>query len=239
MTDAERLEKRLSEVTTLAGGLVHEIRNPLSTANLNLQLLQEDWQDPQSQKEQRALKKIQTVRREVQRLDRILEDFLGFVKAGKPERKRININTVLAEVVEFVESDAERKGIQVRTFYDRALPDSLLDDGLLKQAFLNILVNAQQAMPEGGDLMIRTSEADGLIEIDITDTGTGIADEALRRIFEVYYSTKTGGTGLGLPTTRRIIEGHDGEITIQSEEGKGTNVRVALPIVQNEPEPSE
>ncbi|NUO08162.1 MAG: two-component sensor histidine kinase [Candidatus Brocadia sp.] len=222
--------ERLAFVGTLAGGLAHEIKNPLSTLNINLQLLMEDVQGMTGGNSKKAFAKIQALQKETQRLEEILNDFLRFAKGQKLELKDHDINEVLDEVVDFVTPEIKQKKILILKSYDADLPPCRIDSNLIKQAILNIIINAEQVMENGGELMIRTSRNKKFIQIDITDTGAGIPKNIIDKIFQVYFSTKKTGTGLGLPTTKRIIEEHKGTITVQSEEGKGTNFSIKLPV---------
>lgn len=222
--------ERLAFVGTLAGGLAHEIKNPLSTLNINLQLLKEELQSMTGENGKRAYVKTQVLQKEVQRLDEILNDFLRFAKGQELELKDHNINEILDEVVDFVTPEIKQKKILILKSYDANLPLCRIDSNLIKQAILNIIINAEQAMGNGGELMVRTSRDNKYIQLDITDTGSGIPKDIVDKIFQVYFSTKKTGTGLGLPTAKRIIEDHKGAISVQSEEGKGTNFSIKLPI---------
>lgn len=222
--------ERLAFVGTLAGGLAHEIKNPLSTLNINLQLLKEELQSMTEENSKRAYIKTQVLQKEVQRLDEILNDFLRFAKGQELELKDHNINEILDEVVDFVTPEIKQKNILILKSYDANLPLCRIDSNLIKQAILNIIINAEQAMGNGGELMVRTSRDNKYIQLDITDTGSGIPKDIIDKIFQVYFSTKKTGTGLGLPTAKRIIDDHKGIISVQSEEGKGTNFSIKLPI---------
>ncbi len=222
--------ERLAFFGTLAGGLAHEIKNPLSTMNINLQLLKEDIQSMVGDNSKRASHKIQALQREAQRLEEILNDFLRFARGQKLELKTEDMNEVLDEVVDFVTPKLKQKNILMLKSYDAYLPLCRVDKNLIKQAILNVIINAEQAMAHGGELMVRTARDKKYIQIDITDTGTGIPKDNVDKIFQIYFSTKKTGTGLGLPTTKRIIEEHKGTIAVQSEEGKGTNFSIRLPI---------
>lgn len=221
--------ERLAFVGTLAGGLAHEIKNPLSTLNINLQLLKEELQSMTGENCKRAYTKTQVLQKEVQRLDEILNDFLRFAKGQELELKDHDMNEILDEVVDFVTPEIKQKKILILKSYDADLPLCRIDSNLIKQAILNIIINAEQAMENGGELMVRTTRDKKYIQIDITDTGPGIPKDIIGKIFQVYFSTKKTGTGLGLPTAKRIIEDHRGTISVQSEEGKGTNFSITLP----------
>lgn len=222
--------ERLAFVGTLAGGLAHEIKNPLSTFSINLQLLMEDVQGGKGENRKKAYSRIHALQREVHRLEDILNDFLRYAKGQKLELENCNINEVVDEVVDFITPEIKQKKILILKSYDIHLPPCRIDINLVKQAILNIVINAEQAMEQGGELMIRTSCDNKFIQIDITDTGSGIPKDSLDKIFQVYYSTKKSGTGLGLPTAKRIIEEHKGMITVQSEENKGSNFSIKLPL---------
>jgi len=225
--------ERLAFAGTLAGGLAHEIKNPLSTLNIHLQLLKEYLQKTIGTSEEHTRKvyrKIEIIQKEAQRLEEILNDFLRFAKGQKLELDHCNVNEIIEEVINFAMPEIRQKNIVVLKSYHPGLPLCYLDSKLIKQAFLNIVINAQQAMNHGGELMIRTSKVKQFVQIDITDTGHGIPKDSLNKIFQVYYSTKSTGTGLGLPTTKRIVEDHRGTIGVQSEKGKGTNFTIQLPI---------
>jgi len=217
-----------ASLTTLVGGLAHEIRNPLSTININLQLLKEDWLDAGSPREKRALKKLDLIQAETQRLQETLDDFLRFIRIEDLELESHDINALIDEIVRFIGNEIRLKGIDIVRFYDYNLPRCMLDVKFMKQAFLNILMNARQAIEKDGQIMIRTSRSGEMLCVEITDTGIGMPHNVLERIFTPYYSTKESGTGLGMPTTKRIIEKHAGTIEVQSDRGHGTSVIVHL-----------
>ena len=224
----------------LADGLAHEIKNPLSTMSINLALLQEDWEragavrnpsDPQrTPREERSLKRIRTLQREVNRLEQILEDFLHYARGGEVNRKPTDISRIVRELLEFVEPEDERAQIRHHVDLPVGLPLVLVDEARIKQAILNLLVNARQAMAQGGELLVRVRRMGTQVEVSITDTGSGMSSEALARCFDEYWSDKPGGTGLGLSTARRIIEEHGGTITVISELGRGSSFSIYLPL---------
>ncbi len=232
--------RRIRFLVRLADGLAHEIKNPLSTMSINLTLLQEEWEragavrnpgaPERTPREERSLKRIRTLQREVQRLERILEDFLDFARGGDVNRRPDDIARIVQELVDFVEPEDESVGIRHHVDLVLGLPLVLVDEAQIKQAVLNLLVNARQAMPEGGELLIRARRIGTQVEISVTDTGTGMGSEKLERCFDEYWSDKQGGTGLGLATARRIIEEHGGTITVLSEEGRGTSFSICLPL---------
>ena len=237
MEKRARDAERLAHVGRLAGGLAHEIKNPLSTLNINLQLMAEDWEDDDTSDGRRLCSKIGVLRREAKRLEDILNDFLRFAKETQLQPTLCDVSQLVDEVLDFISPEAQSLHIQVRRSLGDNLPPCSLDADLFKQALLNLLINAEQAMPNGGDLMVHVRRRGRRVQIDVTDTGAGIPKDDLDNVFQVYYSTKKGGTGLGLPTARRIVEDHKGELRVQSEVGKGTNFQVLLPFADS-PEPA-
>jgi len=235
--DSERRAREaehLAYVGTLTGGLAHEIRNPLSTLRLNVQLLREDLERPGHPMEPRLVRRLDTLQQEACRLQQILDDFLNL--AGKHEVRLAPrpLNPILEDVLEFYADRLQRAGIQVRTNLAEGLPPVQVDPDRFKQALANLILNAESAMPDGGDLMIATEGHRRGVRLHVTDTGSGIAQEDLDRIFQPYYSTRAGGTGLGLPTVKRIITEHRGALEVHSEVGRGTRFTIHLPAAEAE-----
>jgi signal transduction histidine kinase len=225
----QRLVDQYTEIARLAGGLAHEIKNPLSTIRLNMELLAEDFQQPQSPRERRALAKANVVQRECQRLQDLLDNFLNFAKVRRLNLQSTNLNGQIREVLDFFRPKAAESGIEVIDYLASDLPTVLLDREAFHGALLNLVLNAQQAMPDGGQLVVRTyATADG-VALDLIDTGCGMDEKTKSQIFDAFFSTKRGGSGLGLPTARKIIEAHDGRISLQSAPGHGTKFTIALP----------
>jgi signal transduction histidine kinase len=217
-------------LATLTAGLAHEIKNPLSTINMNLQLLQEEWANPKTPKESRTYRKLQTLQGEVQRLKHTLEDFLRFIRSEALECEPTDINELLADVAEFVEPELARAGIELREQYSAELPPCMADPRLLKQAILNPILNAQQAMPQGGQILLRSSREAHWLRVDIIDNGPGIPDSIRDKVFAPFFTTRPDGVGLGLAMTTRIIEQHHGRMDLQSAPGKGTDFIIRLPV---------
>jgi signal transduction histidine kinase len=226
---ASRLRAQYAEISQLAGGLAHEIRNPLSTVSLNLDLLAEDFQNPESARDRRVHARIDRLRHEVHRLYGILENFLRFAGIQDLKLEACDLNGVVEEICDFYEAYAATKSIVMRTQFASDLPPIRLDKDLFKQALLNLMLNAEHAMPSGGELILTTSSQGSWVLLEVTDTGVGMTDEVLARIFDAFYSTRSGGSGLGLPTSRKIVEAHGGTIHVQSEPGKGSQFSIRLP----------
>jgi len=237
-THAEAAD-RLAELATLTGGLAHEIRNPLSTLKVNLQLLSEDWRGADEAAEsdlcRRSLSKIETLRGEADRLQEILDDFLRYIGRQELQPTRADLNDLVDDLLVFFRPQATAQKVQVRATLCAEPLTCNVDVAKFKQALLNLFVNAQQAMPDGGELMIRTSaDAESRACIEVIDTGCGIAPDEMGRIFEPYFSTKREGTGLGLPTARRILRAHGGMIDAHAEPGRGTSFTLRLPLASGQ-----
>jgi signal transduction histidine kinase len=228
---SRRWREQYTEIAVLAGGLAHEIKNPLSTIRLNLQLLAEDLAESTAIRDQRALQKINTVERECQRMQDILEDFLRFSRVGIEDLRTTScdLNAVVQEMMDFVSPQAADLGIELVPYFHSNLPHVQLDCELFKQALLNLLLNAQNAMPAGGQIVLQTQPVHENVQLDVIDNGVGMTGETVAQIFRPFFSTRKDGSGLGLPTTRKIIEAHKGTITVQSEVGKGTRFTLTLP----------
>ncbi|HMD54944.1 MAG TPA: ATP-binding protein [Phycisphaerae bacterium] len=223
-------QHQLAQLCELAAGLAHELKNPLSTVKLNLQLLQEDLAKlPGAQSSQ---SRAATLRKEVDRLSQTLDDFLRFAGRLEIRTQSVKLNDLVRDLIDFFQPQAAAAGVRLHASLSPADPVCQLDANLFKQALLNLMLNGIQAMPKGGELIIRTHVDQGRAFVDVSDTGVGIALDTMPRIFEAYFTTKKGGTGLGLATTRRIIEEHRGHIWVTSEPGKGTNFRMELPMAR-------
>jgi signal transduction histidine kinase len=217
----------------LAGGLAHELKNPLSTIGLHLTLLQEDWVEEDSSKARRTIRTIDTLRNEVERLNNILEDFLRFARTDSLEFNPAPINTLIEQVIAFSAPEAERCSVQLHSYLDLNLPNIWLDKARVRQVLLNLIINARQAIEstaKAGNISLISRKDGAFLVIDIVDDGPGMDSDTLDSCYDVYYSTKSQGSGLGLATVRRIVEAHGGEMSIESSPGSGTKVHLRFPL---------
>ncbi|HEV7300518.1 MAG TPA: ATP-binding protein [Tepidisphaeraceae bacterium] len=221
--------QRLAELGTLTSGLAHEIKNPLSTIGLNLQLLKEDLpqDDPNHP---RLVARLNSVVREANRLKDILDDFMRYAGRIELELVPTDVGELLEDLVDFFTPQAQLAKVQLRLKKPPTPLMARIDERHLKQTILNLMLNATQAMTEGGELILGARPEGTFVVIDVIDTGPGIAADRVDRLFDAYYSTKPGGTGLGLAIAKRIIEAHHGTITLQSQLGKGTDFTIRLPL---------
>ncbi len=222
----------------VAGGLVHEIRNPLSTLRLNLQLMEEDWEGDPDSRAVRTLERIQTLRREVSRLEDVLNDFLRYAGMRRLDLAEADLNRVIEETATFFAPECVRARVDLAFYPDLRLPLMRLDERLFKQALMNLLLNAVQAMEgrPGSQLYVRTRLEGDQARVDVIDNGPGIPEGIRERVWDVYFSGRKGGTGLGLPTARRIVEEHGGTLRFATEVGKGTDFQMVLPLRGPAPE---
>ena len=233
--DSSRLRaETYAEFAALVGALAHEIRNPLSTIRLNMELLAEDFEqtDPESptkQRDRRAKAKIDLVRQECDRLQKLLGDFLDFARQETLTLEPGSLNAEIDQLLDFFAPRARDAQVEIIRYLDPELPMVRLDRETFRSAVLNLLLNAVQAMEAGGQLVVRTRAAGLGVLLELIDTGPGMDAETLAKVFRAFYTTKQGGSGLGLPTARKIVEAHGGTIDIESTSGRGTKVTIWLP----------
>lgn len=214
----------------LIRGLAHEIRNPLNSLNAHLQLLQEDIASDERLKDGREyLVRIEKIRDEVQRLNRILNDFLRYMRLPDPKLAPTDMRSLVEEVLDFIEPESRRLGIEVRREVE-PVPQVMADSAQIKQALLNLILNAHDAMPKGGRMTLSVKPEGRFVRVDVSDTGAGIPPQMIEKVFEPFYSTKSEGTGLGLSMVKQIMDNHSGKIKVKSEEGKGTTVSLFFPV---------
>jgi len=239
-----QMADRLAYVGTLASGLAHEIRNPLNAMNMNLQMIEEELpcrqapeegRRPADTEDTRAL--LESTKGEIKRLERLVSNFLAYARPAPLNPEERDLNATLDDVVRFLRADLASKGIDVETRLAPGLPPVEMDESQIKQALMNILINAREVLGQGGRIEVATDHgADRTLEIRVSDNGPGIPPGKIDKVFQAFYSTRSGGSGLGLPIAQRIVENHGGRIEVESELGKGTTFRILLPRRQR-PQP--
>lgn len=252
-----RRAENLASLTTLAAGVAHEIKNPLGSISIHIQLIQktiasrmrfltEEYNCEKARiKEDNEINEIEEqyniiqqylgiVNEEIDRLNKIVVDFLFAVRPMKMELRKQNVNTIIQEMTDFVQFELKELNITLDLQLADDLPFINFDERFLKQALLNLIKNAMAAMPDGGTLSIRTSVNDSVVLIVVCDSGDGIPEENLSKIFEPYFTTKETGSGLGLTLVFKIIREHQGEISVKSKLNEGTCFTISLPVPQEE-----
>lgn len=214
------LSSRLAALSRLTGGVAHEIKNPLNAMALQLEVLRTklDGEHPE----------VAVIAREIKRLDNVVKTFLNFNRPVELDAKALDLNQVVSQVVDLVAPEAAAKQVRMDINLQPGL-NTNGDANLLQQAILNIIKNGMEAMPDGGTLTVRTTRDGGDCRLEIGDTGAGIPPELRDRIFNLYFTTKQNGSGIGLATTFRVVQLHGGVIDFESQPGKGTTFRLRFP----------
>ncbi len=227
-----RQADKIGALGTMAAGMAHEIKNPLSSMKVLSQLFPLKFNDEEFRK-----KFMEIMPKEISRIDRIVESLLGFARAASPKFVPVDLKTMIEDDIAYFNEQARNSKIKIMTeFAEIPLIDA--DPDQLSQVFSNLILNAIQAMPEGGELRLKTREGSKTenilrtIEIEVSDTGHGISEENLKKLFDPFFTTKYAGTGLGLTISHSIIDGHKGTIDVKSQAGKGTTFIISLPVKQ-------
>ena len=227
----ERLREaeHLSGIAQLARGIAHEIRNPLNFISLSIDHLREKYIPLKSGEKEKFESLITSIKHEIQRLNKLVGDFLDYGRPLRLSLQDVDMGSLMEEVISLVWAKAENDGIKIHR-QCRELPKLYLDTGCI----FNVILNAFQAMPSGGELTVSTKASDSIASIIIEDSGIGVSKENLPKLFDLFFSTKSTGLGLGLAMTKRIVEEHGGKVDFQSIEGKGSTVTISLPITVNQ-----
>ncbi|ATC63055.1 PAS domain-containing sensor histidine kinase [Nibricoccus aquaticus] len=231
-TEARIESERTSSILLLAAGVAHELGNPLNSLTIHLQLIERRLKKLKAAKDKDSealAESIRVCQGEVQRLDGIITNFLEAIRPRPPDLAETHLTEVLAEVLNFQHNELEDRGITVEAELPESLPVILADRNQLKQVFFNLIKNAMEAMEPGGALRMRTWSDDEFVFLSFGDTGSGIKQEDLVKLFQPYQTTKVGGSGLGLMIVQRILRAHGGQIGIESNPGVGTVVTVQFP----------
>ena len=242
--------ERIQALTLLAASVAHELGNPLNALSIHLQLMEREIRklgqpaagvdEPLAKRDGDAdevrdiaaklEKYIGVAKGEVNRLDYIVTQFLQAIRPSRPKLKKSSLTDTIEETIELLRPEFDNRGQAIKLEFAKGLPLALFDAAQIKQSLINLMKNSMHAMSTGGELTLRTGEAGGGVWVSLTDTGGGIPQEQIKRIFEPYYTTKEKGSGLGLMIVQRIVRDHDGRLELVSHGGKGTTFRIWLPI---------
>ncbi len=229
-----RRAENLAALTTLAAGIAHEIKNPLGSIGIHIQLIQKAIRNRETIKREDIENYLNVINEEVDRLNRIIVDFLFAVRPMNTKLEDSDINQVIKGLLDFVKYELEESNVKLEVHLEESLPKIKLDAKYFKQALLNLIKNALYAMPNGGILRVETGRTGDMVFVKVTDNGVGIPKSIIDKIFEPYFTTKDFGTGLGLTLVYKIVKEHMGEVTVESKEGKGTTFTLSFPIPQKE-----
>ncbi|MBX3207701.1 MAG: HAMP domain-containing protein [Labilithrix sp.] len=220
--------ERLAAIGKMAAHVTHEIRNPLSSIGLNIELLEENLAEAGTSGEPLTL--LQAITREVQRLEHLSEEYLRVARLPQPRMESEDLAAKVREIVAFAKPEMDRAGLGLELDVEDDIPLVLFDEGQIRQAILNVLRNAREAMTDGGTIRVYVRAEGMSVVVGVDDEGGGIPEDVRSRIFDPFFSTKGEGTGLGLAITRQIVEAHGGSIAVEPREDKGTTFRLLLPI---------
>jgi len=222
-----QVSERLAALGRITAGVAHEVKNPLNSMRLWLENLKESLPDEPDSGSQQA---VQVLDKEIDRLDAVVKRFLDFTRPMDVRLEATQLADVLKEVVEVAKPQLLKAKIHVAQLLPIDVPEVYVDRALLKQALLNLVLNAVEAMPTGGQLRMMLSRRGEMAEITVGDTGRGIPLENRQKIFQLFFTTRPGGSGIGLASTFRIVQLHNGSIDFTSEVGRGTTFRIELPL---------
>ena len=226
----ETLEsERIAALQLLAAGVAHEIGNPLNSLTIHLQLLERRLRKLPEQERDQFTQPLTIAQEEIKRLDTIVTQFLRAIRPAPLQRAPRDLNSLVRDTAAFLQPELKSRNILLELDLAPGLPLLDVDEDQLKQAFYNIIKNASEAMKQGGLLKIRTSSDAEWVNITFSDTGGGMTQETMARVFEPYFTTKKTGSGLGLMITQRIVRAHGGEVVLESDPGRGLRLTIRLP----------
>lgn len=226
----EEMRRKHHELGSLAGSFAHEIKNPLSIILMHIGLLEEDLEEMDGPNARRSLARIETIKKNCMRVETLSNDFLRFTRLGSLELHAGSLNSQVIQVLDFFEIQANEQNIEIVRHLDMELPSINLDPQTLYAALTNLVKNAIESMPNGGQLLARTRITRTGVALDLIDTGCGMEPSKLIAVFQEFYTTKENGTGLGLPTAKKIIEAHGAVINVQSAVDQGTQFTIEFPV---------
>ena len=228
-TDSKKSKNRREKaeyVRRLSHSLAHEIRNPLNVISLHLQMLEERCSSGEITKGENNIK---IIKEEIERLRGVLDEFLRFAEPVKSKYDFHDLNRIIDEVIAFLDPESIKHGVEILKESAGEIPMIQIDRDSIKRVLYNLIINARRAMPQGGLITIRTQTLGDEVRIDVIDSGIGISEEDRGRIFDLFFTTRKEGVGLGLPIVEQVVEDHEGRVLVDSEVGGGSTFSVILP----------
>jgi signal transduction histidine kinase len=217
-------------VEAIAAGIAHEVRNPLNALRINLSILEQELSEILPDRKGRVFDVVGRIANELRSLDDFVTEFLRYARPPRLKLEAVGVRPLVEDLATFIGPECDRKGVALSVAAESG-PETVVADGFqLKHALLNLVLNALQATPGGGSIAIESAGDERGLEIAVRDTGEGMAEDVLPRVFDAFFTTREGGTGLGLPIARRIVEAHAGTLDIRSRPGRGTVARITLPV---------
>ncbi|MHC4917276.1 MAG: sensor histidine kinase [Planctomycetota bacterium] len=226
---AEMRQQRLAYIGTLAAGLAHEIRNPLNSIKMNVELIEDDLRAREGGTDSATVTRLERIRREAEQLQTILDEFLSFARPPRMEMVATDLNQYMGDMLDFFAPECERARVTVKRDFATDQYPVRIDPAQFKHVILNLLKNAVEAIGEQGEVNVATRELARDVEIRISDNGGGLRPGSEEKVFEVFFSTKERGTGLGLAIARRIVEEHGGVLLLENRPGQGASFVIRLP----------
>jgi len=230
MTNDNSANEQYVELAEVAGGFIHEIKNHLNTLSLNLQLLGEDFEAAETPRERKARDRVNQLTEECRHLTDLANDFLRFARVAELQKVPTSLDALVNRLIDFLGPTARAQGVAIHWHAAADLPLVPLDAEMFEKVVLNLMLNAEDAMPDGGTLTMQATADEGWVQLDVIDTGCGMDDELIGKAFRPFVTTKADGHGLGLATAKKIVLAHGGTIEVQSAPGRGTKFAVRVPV---------
>ena len=225
----DQLQASYQQLAQLASSLAHEIKNPLSVIRMNMELLEEDLGELSGPHDQRVLRKMGVVKDQCTRLEKLLNDFIKFARMGELELVAGNLNEQVDRVLDLFAPQAQEQSVEIVRYLDNKLASIRMESQTLYAALVNLVKNALEAMPNGGELTVITRLTRDGVALDLIDSGCGMEASTAVKMFDPFFTTKESGSGLGLLLARRVVEAHGGRISVESEVGQGTKFTLEFP----------
>ncbi|MEJ2744763.1 MAG: ATP-binding protein [bacterium] len=222
--------KQLQTFSTMAASIAHEVGNPLNSLDIHLQLIERKIKLLKRKEREPLMELVAVAQEEIKRLEHIITQFLKATRPDVPQMREGDVVAILDKTLNFMEPEIRSRGIRIEKTYAPFVPPLLLNADQIRQVIVNLVRNAIQAMPNGGRITVEVKYARGQVMMSVTDSGCGIPEGQVEKIFDPYFTTREGGAGLGLMIVQRIVSEHGGDVLVATNPGKGTTMTVRLPV---------